>query len=634
MPLLKKIALLMKTRSKCGQRHINNSQSHVIVILGSPADARAPLGYKADMIWLRAESPSTSHPLPLPPPIVLPHTRASIVMMRAAALSTYILGPRSKVEECSSAPTARSTGGFRADHGFVGTQDAEIRRDPNREIALQSQQRPARDPTHPDVPEEPNGDDSQNSRTGSRMTERTARECTYSDFLKCQPMNFKGTEGVVVITQWFQRIETVFDIINCAVENQVKFSTCTLHGVALTWWKSHVKTVGQDAAYGISWNTLMKMMTANYTQRFQELALICGKMFPEECHKIEKYVSGLPDMIHGSVMASKPKTMQDAVEFTIELMDKKIRTFAERQTKNKRKSEVTSRNNQNQQQQNKRQNTGRAYTTGSGEKKPYEGTKPLNKNEHEEYLKAILELLKKEELYAKFSKCEFWIPKCTVFKTHKSLQHVLDNELNMRQHHWLELLSDYDCEIRYHPGKANVVADALIHKERIKPLWVRALVMTIGLNLPKQILEAQIEAQKPENFKKEDVRGMIKNDILKERLKPHADGILCLNGRIWLPCYGDLRTVILHESHKSKYSIYLGSKKMYQDIKKLYWWPNKKVNITTYVRKCLTYAKVKAKHQRPSGLLVQPEIPQWKWDNITMDFIMKLPKSSQGYDTI
>ncbi|GJT39842.1 putative reverse transcriptase domain-containing protein [Tanacetum coccineum] len=168
------------------------------------------------------------------------------------------------------------------------------------------------------------------------------------------------------------------------------------------------------------------------------------------------------------------------------------------------------------------------------------------------------------------------------------------------------LLSAYDCEICYHPGKANVVADAL----------------------------TQIEAQKPENIKKEDVGGMIRKDIPKEKLEPRADGTLCLNGRSWLPCYGDLRTVIMHESHKSKYSIHPGSDKMYQDMKKLYWWPNMKADIATYVSKCLTCAKVKAEHQRPSGLLVQPEIPQWKWDNITMDFVTKLPKSSQGYDTI
>ncbi|GJS71357.1 putative reverse transcriptase domain-containing protein [Tanacetum coccineum] len=231
--------------------------------------------------------------------------------------------------------------------------------------------------------------------------------------------------------------------------------------------------------------------------------------------------------------------------------------------------------------------------------------------------------------------------KCTVFTDHKSLQHILNQkELHMRQRRWLELLSDYDCEIRYHLGKANVVADALSRKERDQPLRVRALVMTIGLDLPKQILNAQTEARKPENIKNEDVGGMLLENakdpekVRKEKLEPRADGTLCFNGRSWLPCYGDLRTVIMHESHKSKYSIHPGSDKMYQDMKKLYWWPNMKADIATYVSKCLTCAKVKAEHQRPSGLLVQPKIPEWKWDNITMDFVTKLPKSSQGYDTI
>ncbi|GJW07895.1 putative reverse transcriptase domain-containing protein [Tanacetum coccineum] len=244
-----------------------------------------------------------------------------------------------------------------------------------------------------------NGDDSHNSGTGVRRTKRTARECTYTDFLKCQPLNFKGTKGVAGLSQWFERMESVFHISNCIVENQVKFATCTLYSVALTWWNTHVKTVGHDAAYGMPWKTLMKMMTdkycprneikklemeiwnlkvkgtdlTSYTQRFQELALLCGRMFPEESDKIEKYVGGLPDMIHGSVVASKPKTMQEAVEIATELMDKKIRTFAERQTESKRKQD----DNQQQQQQNKRQNTGRAYTAGTGEKKQYGGSKPL-----------------------------------------------------------------------------------------------------------------------------------------------------------------------------------------------------------------------------------------------------------------
>nr|GEY93786.1 putative reverse transcriptase domain-containing protein [Tanacetum cinerariifolium] len=305
-----------------------------------------------------------------------------------------------------------------------------------------------------------------------------------------------------------------------------------------------------------------------------------------------------------------------------------------------------------------------------------------SKQEHEEHLKLILEPLKKEQLYAKFSKCEFWIPKV------QFLGHVIDSQgihvdpakiesikdwaspktaMEIRQflglagasilallegsedfivycdasikglgtvlmqrenviaygsrqlkvheknytthdlelgavvfalkiwRHYLygtkcrlELLSDYDCEIRYHPRKANVVADALSWKERIKPLWVHALVMTIGLDLPKQILEAQAEAMKPKNLKSKD----------------------------WV------------------YSVYPGSNKMYQDMKLLYWWPNMKADIATYFSKCLTCLKVKAEHQKPSGLLVQTKIPQWKWDNITMDFVTKLPKAQSGNDTI
>ncbi|GKB04366.1 putative reverse transcriptase domain-containing protein [Tanacetum coccineum] len=168
-----------------------------------------------------------------------------------------------------------------------------------------------------------NGDDSHNSGSGGRRTVPTARECTYSDFLKCQPLNFKGTEGVVGLTQWFEKMESVFHISNCTVACQIKFATCTLLGNALTWWNSYVKTVGHDAAYGMTWKTLKKMMTAKYCPRSEIKKLEIEIWNLKESNEVEKYVGGLPDMIQGSVMASKPKTMQDAIEFANELMDQK-----------------------------------------------------------------------------------------------------------------------------------------------------------------------------------------------------------------------------------------------------------------------------------------------------------------------
>ncbi|GKA76600.1 putative reverse transcriptase domain-containing protein, partial [Tanacetum coccineum] len=497
-------------------------------------------------------------------------------------------------------------------------------------------------------------------------------------------------------------------------------------------------------------------------------------MFPEESDKIKRYAGGLPDMIHGSVVTSKPKTIK--------------------QDDNQQQ--------QQQQQQNKRQNTGRAYTAGSGEKKPYGGgSKPLclkcnyhhngpcapkchkcNRVGHlacdcrslantnasnnqrgtraakvyavgregtnpdsnvvtdfpEVFTKDLpgLPLTRQVEFQidltpgaALVARAPYRLAPSEMKELSDQLQELSDkgfirpssspwgapvlfvkkkdgsapilalpegskdfiayydalikglgavlmqrekliayasrqlkiHEKNYTTHDlelgaimfalktgdtirvWnqcLEFLSDYDCEIRYHPWKENVVADALSRKEREPPLRVRALVMTIGLNLSKKNLDAQTEARKPENIKNEDVRGMLLENskdpekFRTEKLEPRADGTLCLNGKSWLPCYGDLRTVVMHNSHKSKYSIHPSSDKMYQDMKRLYWWPNMKADIATYVSKCLTCAKVKAQHQRPSGLLVQPDIPQWKWDNITMDFVTKFPKSSQGYDTI
>nr|GFA27813.1 reverse transcriptase domain-containing protein [Tanacetum cinerariifolium]GFA44024.1 reverse transcriptase domain-containing protein [Tanacetum cinerariifolium] len=177
----------------------------------------------------------------------------------------------------------------------------------------------------------------------------------------------------------------------------------------------------------------------------------------------------------------------------------------------------------------------------------------------------------------------------------------------MRQRRWIELLSDYDCEIRYHPGKANVVADALSRKEKEKPLRVRSLVLTDHKDLMQQILEAQVKSLKVGNVPKEDLGRM-----QKQIFEIHSNGIRYHDKRIWLLLHGGLRDLIMHESHKSKYSIHPGSTKMYQDLRKFYWWPNMKADIATY----------------------QPEIPEWKWENVTMDFVTGLPRTPSGYDSI
>ncbi|GJZ35862.1 hypothetical protein Tco_0581679 [Tanacetum coccineum] len=165
--------------------------------------------------------------------------------------------------------------------------------------------------------------------------------------MKCQPLNFKGTERVVELIQWFEKMEIVFSISNYFVENQIKFSTCTLLAGALMWWNSYVGTVGHDVAYAMTWTDLKKKMTYKYCPR-GEIKKLEGEMWNlkvKESDKVERYVCGLPDMIHESVVASKPKTMQEVIEIATELMDKKIRTFVERQTENKRKKD----NNQQQQ---------------------------------------------------------------------------------------------------------------------------------------------------------------------------------------------------------------------------------------------------------------------------------------------
>nr|GEW17505.1 reverse transcriptase domain-containing protein [Tanacetum cinerariifolium] len=192
-----------------------------------------------------------------------------------------------------------------------------------------------------------NGDRSHSSRGGPIRPIQSVRACSYSDFMKCQPLNFRGIEGVVGLSCWFKKMESVFHISGCGSENQVKFATCTLLDATLTWWNGHLRTLGHDAAYAMNWETLKKRMPdkycprgeikkleiklwnlkvkgndiRSYTQRFQELALICTNFVSNEKEKVDKYIGGLPDNIYGNVMSARPKTLDEAIELANDLMD-------------------------------------------------------------------------------------------------------------------------------------------------------------------------------------------------------------------------------------------------------------------------------------------------------------------------
>ncbi|GJZ74760.1 putative reverse transcriptase domain-containing protein [Tanacetum coccineum] len=185
--------------------------------------------------------------------------------------------------------------------------------------------------------------------------------------------------------------------------------------------------------------------------------------------------------------------------------------------------------------------------------------------------------------------------KSVIYTDHKSLQHIFSQkELNMRQRHWIELFSDYDYEIRYHPGKANVVADALSRKERVKPKRVRDMNMILQSSIKDRILMAQKEAVDESAGLQKGLDGMI---------ELRNDGAFYYLDQIWVPLKGDVRTLIMDEAHKSKNYVHPGANKMYYDLRDRYWWPGMKKDIAEYVSGCLTCLKVKDEHQRPSGLL-------------------------------
>ncbi|GJR12264.1 putative reverse transcriptase domain-containing protein [Tanacetum coccineum] len=513
----------------------------------------------------------------------------------------------------------------------------------------------------------------------------------------------RGTEGIVGLSQWIEKMESVFHISGYAVENQVKFATCTLLGAALIWWNGHVRTFGHDVAYAMTWGSFKKKLTDKYcpngeikkleielwnlkvrgndvvayTQRFQELALMCTKFLADETTKIDKYIGGLPDNIHGNVNQNvaraytagpgekkaytgdlplctkcnyrhtgqcapkcgkckrKPRTsrrrsdlrtsiVQDffevfpenlpgippaqQVEFQIDLVPS-VAPVA-RAPYRLASSEMKELTEQLQElsdkgfirpssspwepwsclSRRKMDHSKGIHVDPTKIKSIKDWASPKSTTEicqflglagyYRRFIKGISKIAKpmtkltqknvkfdwgeKEEAAFQLIKqklcsapiltlpkgSENFIVYCDA--SHKGLGAVLmqnekviayvSRQLKIHEKNY----TTHDLELGA-VGKANVVDDALSRKERSKPLRVRSLVMTLGLNLPKQILEAQTEALKLENLTAKDVGGVLRQDLIKERLKPRADGTLCLNNRSWLPCYGDLRALIMHE---------------------------------------------------------------------------------------
>jgi hypothetical protein len=241
--------------------------------------------------------------------------------------------------------------------------------------------------------------------------------------------------------------------------------------------------------------------------------------------------------------------------------------------------------------------------------------------------------------------------RCEVFTDHKSLKYIFtQKDLNMRQRRWLELIKDYDLSLHYHPGKANVVADALSRKAYVNCLSTDELpedlcrglrdlsleVVPVGFvaslviqpTLKDRIREAQRGDQEIE-----DIRSALKEGKAKE-FSEDEQGTIWLEKRVCVGNDPELRKVIFQEAHETPYSIHPGNTKMYMDLKERFWWNNMKRDIAEYIAKCDVCSRVKAEHQKPAGLLQPLKVPDWKWDQIGMDFITGLPRTKSGYDSI
>ena len=272
---------------------------------------------------------------------------------------------------------------------------------------------------------------------------------------------------------------------------------------------------------------------------------------------------------------------------------------------------------------------GKVVAYASRQLKPHEKNYPT----HDLELATIVFALKIWRHY-------FYGEKCFIYTDHKILKYLpSQRELNLRQRRWMELIKDYDCVIDYHPGKANVVADALSRKtmQMLRKLNAHLSLTDDGTVMIELIARPSLLNRVLEAQKKDEKIVVIVSQIENGKeieFTVNEDEVLYYKDRVCVPDDNDLRKAILEEAHSGSFAIHPGSTKMYQDLKMSFWWSRMKRDISEFLTKCLICQRVKAEHQVPSGLLQPIRIPEWKWDRITMDFVVRLPLTGRKHDSV
>nr|GEV50145.1 putative reverse transcriptase domain-containing protein [Tanacetum cinerariifolium] len=467
------------------------------------------------------------------------------------------------------------------------------------------------------------GNDNNPNRNTSPTGIPVVKAGNYKEFISCQPFYFNGAEGAVSLIRWFERTESVFSHSRCAEENKVTFATGTLTNDALSWWNAYAQPMGIEQANQITWTELKRLLTNKYylqieikkmeeelynltvkgndlkpyVRRLQELTVLCPNMVLNTRKLLEALIEGLPRSIEGNVTASKPQTLEEAINIAQRLMDQV--------TKHTPGCTLTLQN------QPFKINL---MSIKLGSFDVVIGMDWLSKN-HAKILcdqRVVHIPIDGETMIIRVVEKKSYEKRLEDISVVKEFPDIFLEDIP-----GLPPVRQVEFQINLIPGTTPVgrvpyrLAPSEIQElfNQLQELIDRGFIRpTPILAFPEgnddfvvycdASLQAQNEALKEENVKAKNLQGMDKSFEIR------PDGTHCIKNQSWLPIFGNPRELIMHKSHKSKYSIHPGSDKMYQDMKKLYWWPNMKAIIAEYVGKCLTCYRVKADCQKPSGLLV------------------------------